>query len=667
MEPLFIEAAITFERKTAAAEVALPEDPNAWGPELIQELYKQVPYVADFDPEPVMTQTDGQRAFGFGYVLVSNKTELPPEAPKQTLEAAGVKRVRIPIVIKDGKLQPFDLLITEDGKTLPLTEMRLREALFRPQTFDMTSRTPGDTSLMSQLYPPFRQNFGGAAGMSVQADMGKTGSAVSPLGAALESVTATDYNAFLQALADERIQAAFAKNAHAAAGAFTLFAKATPVDLEKRASVFMHMLTPSVAQIVKDVDGYVVKTASHHMWAPVVQRIDRGGLITRFGDKVALAADLNGGVTIANDAAEPEAQDQGPPPELIKDFGVYRVQDETGRDLLGYVFPNLLDLDGTKLPMALFTNGSQSAVQGEIVGVKVGDAPPFQEGRPKGTGVFCTMDEGEAEATLPLTVHNAFTNMSEGTEVTLMAETMDGRAIEIRQQPNLEKMMIVDDTLLVPAHYRWLSLEGSESVVLASEPETIGKAAHAMAMAETVVIRGAGNSFSLDGLPVDKIAAEERHFVDADAALFLLAGLGVDLEHAQRKIAFASTGAAPVEVRTHRAIETATDQALGAMKIASEQLQHLPDLRRDLVKEAAVIPDPVAVDTVLSLGFINPENIASMIRSLPKIEEGQRRMCELLLAARLGIKEIPIYAIERAVHATEEVIEGLKVLAFQKN
>lgn len=670
MEALFIEGPLTFE-KTAAAEVALPEDPNAWGGEIIQEIYKQVPYVADFDPEPVMTQTDGERAFGFGYVLVSNKTELPPDAAKQTLEAAGVKQVRIPIIVKDGKLQPFDLLITEDGKLLPLTEMRLREALFRPQTFDMTSRTPGDTSLLSQLYPPFRQNYGGAAGVTTPADMGKMGSRPDGLlSVVLQTITPSDHAAFLSSIADPVMQAAFMKNAHAVATAFELILAAEPVSLAKHASAFTSLMTPSVVQIAKDTEGYTVKVASHHMWAPVVQHVDRGELAARFGAKVALAADVNGGVTLANDAdAAEETEPEGEGPKLIEDFGVYKVQDEQGRDLVGYVFPNLIDLDGTKLPMALFTNGSQSAVQGEIVGCRVGDAtPPIQEGRPKGNGVFCTMDEGEAEATLPFTVHNTFqTPNDQGTEVALMAETMDGRSIEIQQQPNIEKITLVDDTLLVPAHYRWVSLEGAEAVVLASTPEDVGKAAHAMAMIRTVVIRGEGNTFSLDGDPVDKLASEQRHFVSQDDALFLLAGLGVDLAHGQRKLAVASTGRAPVEVRVGRSIETMEEQELSAYKLAAARLEGVPDLRRVLIKEAAAIPDPVAVDTVLSLGFINPENIGSLIRGMPKIEEGQRRMCELLLAARLGIKEIPVYALERAVQATEEVLEGLKVLAFQKN
>ena len=662
---LFIDATVPFE-KSAAAEVSLPEDPNSWGNEILQELYKQAPYVADFDPEVTLTQVDGERGFGFGYILVGNRTELPPTAPAASLEAAGVKQVRVPIVIRDIKLQPLDLLVTAEGNTLPLTETRLREALFRPQTFDMTARTPGDTSLISQLYPPFRQSAGGVAGLALPADMGKLGSAGSA-GSALEVVLQTvlpaHRMAFLEAAGDPALQPALLKNAAALAPAVAKILAAEPVDIEKNGAALPHVVLASVAQIAKETEGYSVKTASHLLWAPVTQHVDRGELVARFGGKVALAADVNGGVTIA-EGAEAGPEDAGPAPEPIKDFGVYRVQDEQGRDLVGYVFPNLLDLDGRRVPLALFTNGSQSAVQADIAGVRVGDAVPVHEARPRGYGAFVTMDSGEAEAALPIEIRGTF-NGEEG--VTFQGETMDGNVVEIRQQPNIQQLQFIEGVMLVPDHYRWLSLEGSEKVVLASTPEEVGKEARALAAARTVVLRGDGNCFSVDGLPVAKLAADERHFLGFDDALFLLAGLGVDLQHAQHKLAAAGLGHRPIEVRVGREIKTASEQMQQARAVASELLAALPDLRRELFKEAAVIPDPVAVDTVLSLGFINPENTDHLIRSMPKVEEGQRRMCELLLAARLGLKEIPVYALERAIHSTEEVLEGLKVLAFQKN
>jgi hypothetical protein len=42
-------------------------------------------------------------------------------------------------------------------------------------------------------------------------------------------------------------------------------------------------------------------------------------------------------------------------------------------------------------------------------------------------------------------------------------------------------------------------------------------------------------------------------------------------------------------------------------------------------------------------------------------------MCELLVASRLGLRDVPPSALEKAIRSVEEVIEGLKVMAFQKN
>jgi hypothetical protein len=119
-------------------------------------------------------------------------------------------------------------------------------------------------------------------------------------------------------------------------------------------------------------------------------------------------------------------------------------------------------------------------------------------------------------------------------------------------------------------------------------------------------------------------------------------------------------------VRVARHIKTAAAALDEAGAAAVRVLENAPDLRVDLWKEAAVIPDPVAVDTVLSLGFLNSENLGTFISAMPVIDDAQMKMCELLLAARLGLREVPTPALEKAIRSTEDVLEGLKVLAFQK-
>ena len=103
-QPLFFEPQVTFEK--VAAEVTMPEDPNAWPQEITQELFKQCPYVSDFEPHIVMDRVDGERGFAFGNVTVSSKTEIQRGAEPDASSAAGIKTVRVPIIIKDRKLQP---------------------------------------------------------------------------------------------------------------------------------------------------------------------------------------------------------------------------------------------------------------------------------------------------------------------------------------------------------------------------------------------------------------------------------------------------------------------------------------------------------------------------------------------------------------------------------
>jgi len=176
---LFVEPMRYEGKEKTAAEVALPDDPNLWPSEVLQELYKQVPYISDFDPQPVMARVDADKGTGFGHVEVKNRTRAISDTSPSSLEAAGVKSARIPIIIRNGRLLPFDLLLTDDSKMLPLTEERLRQAIFRPQMFDVTGKSPGDQSVIGQLYPPHRDNFGyGGAGAQVAAGMGKMGAAL---------------------------------------------------------------------------------------------------------------------------------------------------------------------------------------------------------------------------------------------------------------------------------------------------------------------------------------------------------------------------------------------------------------------------------------------------------------------------------------------------------
>ena len=88
-----------------------------------------------------------------------------------------------------------------------------------------------------------------------------------------------------------------------------------------------------------------------------------------------------------------------------------------------------------------------------------------------------------------------------------------------------------------------------------------------------------------------------------------------------------------------------------------------PSLRVDLLKEAAVIEDPSAVDKILSVGFITPENVSIFASYIPEIESSIKKLSELLLASRLGLSTVSEGALQKAIIHLDKVVAGLKSLA----
>lgn len=667
---LFVDTPLTssFE-KVSAAEVTMPEDPNLWQNEVLQELYKQHPYVADFAPDVIMDRIDAERSFGFGHVDIGNKTEIQSGPGSAGEQVGGIHHVRIPIIIREGKMKPFDTLVTEDSKMLPLTEKRLRLALFRPQTFDVTSRTPGDQSIISTLYPPYRQNYGfGGGGSVVSAGMGKEGSAGwGIIGSILHTISPGDFDRFMGDVTDPMMKAAYVANKGATQPILTSLAAYTPPNAQEKTAARRAGIKPTVIQIEKVAQGYSVKTASHLAWAPVSAIVDRGQLVKMVGPESALSIDKLGGVTVGDSEVSEEEEPTGEHPELIKDFGIYKVRDSEGAELIGYVFPNLIDVTGEPVPLALFTNGSQTALQGEIMGCPAGTGVNFMVGHPRGYGTFVRRGPEGLEAMVPMHIETSLGGEARGDRgVGLVATMVDGTQVEILQQPGVPHVTAVDEgTTIVPEDFEWMPLADTKPVVLAgSQAEPEPKEASA---ANTVVIRGSdAGVFSISGEAVEKVASDERDMVGISDAVFLLTGVGLTPKYAMQKMVEAVSTSAPVRVKVAHIIESYDGRLQAAREDFKKVAARVP-VRHNLVKEAAVIPDPMAVDAVLSLGFLNPENMMSFVTYLPALNEAQSHLCELLIASRMGVRELPEFAIERCIRSLEETIEGLKMLAFQQD
>lgn len=695
---LFLQPKLHFE-KVSAASVLLPEDPNGWPQEVLQELYKQVPFIHEFSPHVEMDKVDAEKGYGFGHITITTQTEMQQGADPASQAAAGIKEIKIPVIIKDNRMFPLDTLITADAKMYPLTEDRLRAAVFRPQAFDVTSKTPGDQSMIGQLYPPYRQNYGGGGGIAM--GIGKEGAAnratlakersmpkISPddadalmvmasqktaslTGIALQTANHSDVTHFVDTLRGDRdLQLAYEKNAAATVTPLSAVLDHTSPPFSKTASSFRSLVTPTVTQLIRTTEGYTLKTASSKHWDPIEAHLSRGEAIQKCGAKAVLAADLDGAVTETpaegvQEEALPSIENHTPGP--ITAFGLYSVHTEEGEELTGYVFPNLIDADGKELPLALFSDGLHAAVQTDIIGTPTdGDVQLPSGEEPNGHGFFFSVEGDDVKATVPLFLHGSFKGTQPEEPTTHMGETFDGRPVELSVQPNLQTVVgTPEGRMLVPQHWQWMALNEAETTALVSSEEDFSEPEEAKQAAASVWVVSGGNCFSLRGAAVEKLASDQREFLDVDQALFLLAGLGTNLDYGIRKMGEATAGREPVRVKIGNQLVLAAEATKEAHARAEQMLAGMPALRRDLIKEAAMITDPEAVDVVLALGFVNPENVSTFISYLPKMEGVLSSLCELLVASRLGLNEIPDAALEKSVQSLEEVIKGLRALAFQ--
>lgn len=81
----------------------------------------------------------------------------------------------------------------------------------------------------------------------------------------------------------------------------------------------------------------------------------------------------------------------------------------------------------------------------------------------------------------------------------------------------------------------------------------------------------------------------------------------------------------------------------------------------DSVKLAANLADPDSVDAVLSLGFINEDNVADFIELVPQFEEVVNHLAKILISVRLGMAGDQ-NCIKHAMKYLQRVIDALKGL-----
>ncbi len=668
---LFVQEPTLDFGSTKEAMVDLGEDQNEWSRKILTELYRTVPEAAQYAPKVSFLRTDDEQGFALGVITLDGSTESPLAS---TSKSVTPNAAHLPVIIRHHIMAPLDVMIVR-GKLFPLNAQRLREGLFRPQPFDMLTDDWGDTSLLGFLQIPGRSDVypnsgqgGGTGEGGAQTLFGPGMKNASARYEMLEEVAPTalraDILAFTQKLLDPAIYAAATKNAAFLGGMAAL------AETEKKASEFSSSdvlsaaaaQSPDVVQISyrPDSDTYLVKSASRRAFDPSFTEMDRRGIVKFAGEEVATKVDTEGSVTVAAPLATGVGEPSLATGSVIAEPGIYKVRTTEGKEMTGWVIPTLTDFDGVRVPMAVFTNGAAASVQDQICGTRVATGADLGSSPIKGTGVFYVNGPNGIEATVPVVVLARSEGIA-GSE-TVRIRTLMGEEHNVQFVPSMRALRVIGRDVFIPDTAKFLSVDSETAVQLMRTP---GDAQKTASFLEQTSVRIASDDgvCRLQFSMLPKLASYAPREIPNDSAVFLLCAGGMGALEANTKVAQA--GISPVTVCGLFDVRTVEDLVESVRHVALEQSKEAMALRRDLVKEAAALPDVQTVDAVLSLSLLNSENIRAYISKIPYLEKALDTVCHLLLASRLGLQEIPENAAARCIRGLDEVCRGLRALGLR--
>lgn len=700
--------------KEAAGNNMLKVGPRAdrWVQEVMQRLREEHPYVSEYSLRGALTHSDQEKQYGMGYVDVRSHSDSPLKMPG----------IRIPFVIEKGMLHPIKVFLDPKGRADHLEKDIVGEVLFSAAPSLSLTQPEPTTSLMSALYPPDRvrhgmMGMGGSqfvkqnsamvdptveildtrrgpwlgddaermlkeAGVSLgraereqihkkaQARLHERGQRISLLDKVAHTFDRSQLDHFANQITQD-VATRFHHNHKI--GMVNYILQVKPCD-ESAASQALKLASRTdfepeqggmgVMQIERMGAGkYLIKRASTETYEPsrdLVSVHDIGAVV---GEDFVADVRENGRATISTEAAIQQNLDDTLI-EHITDYGIFKVQSlEDGAHLLGWAITNVLDFYGGASNLKIFTNGEKYALQEHMAGVRVSQGTALPRKVPKGGdfGSFYSVSpSGRVSALLPVTITHE--EDIEGSKYWACVDLW-GTPIRITLAPDMKRPVETEEhTFALPDTMLFLPLK--REVKLVPEPLLFSKTARANNV--RLIYNG---MFSFQGPAVEKVSHAHRSALSEADAEMLGVALGLDVDTCRNKLAWAMK-----EGETTFLGRTLVSGAAKREKIASIQA-HLRDgkgdaarqvargLYRDTVKIAAMLPDmatPNSVDAVLSLNFINQENLQLFIESLPHLETARRDLAELYITTMVGLPDVSNTAILRAMENLTEVCKGLR-------
>src|SRR6185369_9135722 len=264
-----------------------------------------------------------------------------------------------------------------------------------------------------------------------------------------------------------------------------------------------------------------------------------------------------------------------------------------------------------------------------------------------------------AKAFLPMTI---ISSVKDPSGVKYMGHTEDGQQVTISFSMGLKAPAQVSETeWALPEFVHWMPLRGKTELV--SDPSMFSKLAAENQDGRLDIVGDSSGVYSFRGPVVEKLASAQTQFIGRDDAMFLGVALGMAPTFCKTALERARKGQL-VKVAGLKVLTPMSEKTASVKAALRKELSELdpPIHNYFLAKEASVLDDALTADKILGLGFLNAENVATFVDLLPGLQAASGKLAELLVAVRIGLKEVPEIAVERMLAALEDVIRGLQAL-----
>lgn len=624
-----------------AAKFLLSENPSTYASELLAHLYKQHPYLGQYQVNLSIEGQDDSLGYMYGLFTVQTADD---QGSSPTAAAPGQSQkpvLRIPVVVDSKKAHSFDVFISPGGAFMPLSETRVAAALFEASPYGKAQVSEQKLVADDQMQD-YRTDAGPGTEMGRAFYMSKMSSVLAKMAPHIDRDVA---QAYLDKLAqDSSLISAVKLNPQFADALLSI----DQASMQKTASTDGPDQDIDVAVYSKSPGGYDVLCGSYdgHIHHTKLSNAEAQEL-----PLVLRQAVVDHGLAMVT-SSEPQHLEEVEKTASLRhaeDTGIYSVMNKTGSAQRAVVIREVMRLNGETSDSVLVIGPAGTSLQEKVAGVRCGDfdVSAINGSAPRGEGVFVTA-KGVIE---PVKIASVVTSRG---DVTYLYEHPFYGMGQLKLANVRYPVHISGNDYLFPKDAKFVPTNPGLGYI--EDATTVDKVASRRDLINRVQVLSDGSQFSFRGAPMGDHKIEN---VKEAQALLTLGLLGDSPVSAMDKLAKArKTGETTFVAARHYG---KSDK----VKKASAEPVDVSGIRVDLTKEAAALSGSDTVDSVLSLNFITPENIQGYIDCLPEYETAVRKLAELLIGVRLGLADVPESAVSSALQGMERAIIGLKKLQIR--